>query len=54
MLITLDVPHDLGMRRHPFKQELTTSETEQWRQYEYLEHLVRIAKGQVLLKLHNK
>lgn len=119
MLITLDVPQDLGMRLHPFKQELprllelglkelglyqlkkptnsqfhnlndileflaklpsaneilalrpseflqnemnellekqraqglTQEEQQQWQQYEYIEHLVRIAKGNALLKL---
>lgn len=119
MLITLDVPQDLGMRLHPFKQELprllelglkelglcqfkkptlaqfhslndileflaklpnaseilalrpsevlqnemnellekqraqglTLDEEQQWQQYEYIEHLVRIAKGNALLKL---
>lgn len=118
MLITLDVPQDLGIRLHPFKQELPrllelglkelgfcqfkkntnsefhslndileflaklpnpneilalrpseflknemnellekqrnqglTQEEQQWQQYEYIEHLVRIAKGNALLKL---
>jgi len=117
MLITLDVSHDLGMRLHPFKQELprllelglnqisqtnslqfqhlndlleflaklpsaeeiialrpapelqnqvnyllekqsteglSSSEEEQWQQYEYMEHLVRIAKGNAFLKLKEK
>lgn len=31
---------------------LTLSEEVQWQQYEYLEHLVRIAKGNAFLKLH--
>jgi hypothetical protein len=33
---------------------LTLSEEVQWQQYEYLEHLVRIAKGNAFLKLHEK
>ena len=122
MLITLDVTHDLGMRLHPFKQELprllelglkelglnqisqtnslqfqhlndvleflaklpsaeeiialrpapelqnqvnyllekqsteglSAIEEEQWQQYEYMEHLVRIAKSNAFLKLKEK
>jgi hypothetical protein len=118
MLITLDLPQDLGMRLYPFKQQLprllelglkelclvrlkkptdanfqslndileflaklpnaneilalrpsealqnemnellekqraqglTTDEEQQWQQYEYIEHLVRTAKGNALLK----
>lgn len=114
MLITLDVPNDLGVRLRPFSQQLPrllelglreltapsskgfyslneileflaklpsaeeilalrpaqklqqqmdsllekqyavgliTEEEMQWQQYEYLEHLVRIAKAHALLKL---
>lgn len=32
-------------------QGLTPDEEQQWQQYEYLEHLVRIAKSNALLKL---
>jgi hypothetical protein len=115
MLITLDIPNDLGNRLSPFKQQLpqllelglrefntppyagfhslneileflaklpsaedimtlrpakelqqqvnhllekqrdvglTTEEEREWQQYEYLEHLVRIAKTHALLKLN--
>ncbi len=30
---------------------LTTEESQEWEQYQYLEHLVRIAKAKALLKL---
>ena len=115
MLITLDIPNDLGKRLSPFKQQLpqllelglrefntltysgfhslneileflaklpspeeiialrpakelqqqvnellekqragglTPDEEREWQQYEYLEHLVRIAKTNALLKLN--
>jgi hypothetical protein len=115
MLITLDVPNDLGLRLRPFKQQLphllelglrelnapsnadfhslhdilaclaklpspeeiialrpapelqqrmaslldkqrtaglNDEEEQQWQHYEYLEHLVRIAKANALLKLN--
>lgn len=32
-------------------QGLTSDEEQSWRQYQYLEHLVRLAKAQALLKL---
>lgn len=32
-------------------QGLTAEEEQSWQQYEYLEHLVRIAKAQALIKL---
>jgi hypothetical protein len=33
---------------------LSAIEEEQWQQYEYMEHLVRIAKGNAFLKLKEK
>jgi hypothetical protein len=120
MLITLDIPQELGIRLNPFKQELpkllelglrelvkikkpsntefdslndileflaklpdakeilalrasetlqnemnlllekqhsqglTLDEEKTWQQYEYIEHLVRIAKSNALLKLQSK
>ncbi len=36
------------------QQSLTPTEELQWQQYEYLEHLVRIAKANALLKLKSK
>ncbi|BAZ16305.1 hypothetical protein NIES4071_81810 [Calothrix sp. NIES-4071] len=33
---------------------LTLEEEQMWKQYEYLEHLVRIAKAKALLKLSNQ
>jgi len=32
-------------------EDLTPSETHEWEQYQYLEHLVRVAKAKALLKL---
>ena len=33
------------------KEGLTDDEEEQWQRYEYLEHLVRLAKAEAMLKL---
>ncbi len=35
-------------------QGLTAEEEQSWQQYEYLEHLVRIAKGQALIRLKQR
>ncbi len=35
------------------KEGLTETEEQEWEQYQYLEHLVRIAKAKALLKLRN-
>lgn len=41
----------LEKNRH---EPLSPDEQEEWRQYQYLEHLVRLAKGKALLRLGRK
>lgn len=50
---TLQTQIDFLLERNK-TQGLTADEEQTWQQYQYLEHLVRIAKAQALLKLKQK